>query len=268
MPRLPSSLPRVFAAGGLACALGCGAILSGEDPGPPLAQLHGTVSDATATPLGAPYVELLWTSPMFFEDDAIPIIIDLGVESGHTLVPITTQFPSGFTLNLYGPPPDSLFATLDLDDGEVSEKDVDSGKKLLRLSLATVVVFDDVNRDADFDLLDPNGRRSSAFYKGSTFAPDLLRGWLDHGAVIYVASLPDLDDPNVAKVFANPHALQLGFQTLTQCHLPGTAEDTRYQVIPASEPLSLHLVEPLTAAPPESQPLWFDDAATLPDCVP
>jgi len=245
----------------LSAGTGCGGVLTGTDPGPPLIQLKGTVSGDTVTPLSTPYAEFLWTMPLFFPDDPSPVPLDLGISSGHALVPIQSQLPASFTLNLYAPPPDSLIGGLSFDAGQQDPNQ-------FLFSLATVLVFDDVNRDGDFNLVDAGGQPTSAYYAGDTFAPDLLRGWLSHGAVMYVAQLPDPKAPALATVFANPEGLRLGFQTVTECHLAGTTDETRLQVLGADAALSLHLAEPTTTAVPESQALWFDDATTLPDCVP
>jgi hypothetical protein len=247
-----------------ALSLGCGGILTGTDPGPPIAQLHGTVSEATAAPMGAPYVELLWAFPLLTQGGATPLPVD--IQSGHALVPIRSDFPSGFTLDLYEPPPEALIGTADLGEATPGGGEDPEG---FRFAMATLVVFDDVNRDGDFNLVDADGKPTSVYaFTDETFAPDVLRGWLSHGAVIFVAHLPASMDAALAQHFANPEALKPGFQTITRCHVPGSASDTRLQVIPADAALSLHLVEPTYEAVAESQPLWFDDVLALPECVP
>jgi hypothetical protein len=245
----------------IALGSGCGGVLTGTDPGPPLAQLHGTVGQATPTPPKSPYAEFLWAMPVFFPGDSSPTQLDLGIVSGHSLVPIQSEFPASFDLNIYSPPPSAMLSGL---EGVTNS----SGEPSFLFSIATVLVFDDVKGNGNFDLVDAHGQPTSWYGDGDTFSPDLLRGWMRQGAVMYVAQLSNPSDPALASFFANPGALRLGFQAVSLCRVSGTEADTRLQVSAVDAPISLQLVEPTTTPLPESQPLWAPEPSALPDCVP
>jgi len=237
---------------------GCGSVANGEDPGVPLAVLNGTVSGSISSPPKTPYVAFLWAT-------ATP------VTTGRVVAQIQSTFPSGYKLNLYQPPAEALFA-MGLD----AQGDFASGsavtKPLLHVSVATVVVFDDANGNGDFDVLDAQGRPTSTWFEGDTFAPDRVTGWLKDAMEIYVADVTDPHDPSLGHYFANPDALTPGYHQVKLCYAPDASAPDQDNVLlkiqPDSTSLDLTLSEPTGTFPQESEPFMDVVPSSLPPCAP
>lgn len=115
--------------------LGCDPTTTPGDPGTPMFSVRGSiVSDGAVTPAHEVRAALMWI--------AVPDLHEFAVHSQD--IPIRTEFPASFTMDLFDPPTGDALAYNDDEGG--------SWPAEARLAIGTLIIYEDANDSGAFEV--------------------------------------------------------------------------------------------------------------------
>jgi hypothetical protein len=168
---MPTALPVLVC---FAATTACSSSLSGSTDRPSvLATIHGTVDAPQSVSLGSSplAVAIVWAKPVAGSPQLVA-----------TSVAVTPNFPSSFSLDLTDLPPDSvMFDISNIECGAPPCDKPDAAPLHQRIALATLVVYEDVNRNGQLDLVPPGA---------PAYVDRIVGGSLQYGIVYSEQPLP------------------------------------------------------------------------------